>query len=122
MERTSDTLDVMLIDEVATALKITAKQIRRLERRGSFPIPRLAEVGSPPKVRPSAGAAICLWRDLNPDDSLSPSRLVPAAESPDRQGSRPSKPHRPYSALSDLCTPANGGRRPEISLSTAKGA
>ena len=36
MERPSDTLDGMLIDEVASALKITAKQIRRLERRGAL--------------------------------------------------------------------------------------
>jgi hypothetical protein len=36
--------DVMLIDEVAAALKITVKQIRRLEHRGAFPIPR------PPKL------------------------------------------------------------------------
>jgi hypothetical protein len=33
--------EVMLIDEVATALKITRRQIQRLERRGAFPIPRL---------------------------------------------------------------------------------
>ena len=36
--------DVMLIEEVATALKITVKQIRRLERRGEFPIPRLPKL------------------------------------------------------------------------------
>ena len=48
MERPSDTLDVMLIDEVASALKITTKQIRRLERRGAFPIPRLPKLDRHP--------------------------------------------------------------------------
>ena len=42
MERFPETPDVMLIDEVAVALKITAKQIRRLEQRGAFPIPRVS--------------------------------------------------------------------------------
>jgi hypothetical protein len=41
--------DVMLIDDVATALRITAKQIRRLERRGAFPIPRLPKLDRHPR-------------------------------------------------------------------------
>jgi DNA-binding transcriptional MerR regulator len=39
----------MLIDEVAAALRITAKQIRRLERRGAFPIPRLPKLDRHPR-------------------------------------------------------------------------
>lgn len=38
--------DVMLIDEVAAALKIAVKQIRRLERRGGVSDSALAETGS----------------------------------------------------------------------------
>lgn len=49
MEQPSNTSDVMLIDEVATALKITPKQIRRLERRGAFPIPRLPKLDRHPR-------------------------------------------------------------------------
>lgn len=49
MERLPETPDVMLIDEVAAALKITAKQIRRLERRGAFPIPRLPKLDRHPR-------------------------------------------------------------------------
>jgi hypothetical protein len=41
--------DVMLIDEVAAALKITVKQIRRLEHRGAFPIPRLPKLDRHPR-------------------------------------------------------------------------
>jgi len=41
--------DVMLINEVAAALKITPKQIRRLERRGAFPIPRLPKLDRHPR-------------------------------------------------------------------------
>ncbi|HKV99995.1 MAG TPA: MerR family transcriptional regulator [Vicinamibacterales bacterium] len=41
--------DVMLIDEVAATLKITVKQIRRLERRGAFPIPRLPKLDRHPR-------------------------------------------------------------------------
>ena len=41
MERSSNPTSVMLLDDVAEALKITPKQIRRLEHRGAFPIPRL---------------------------------------------------------------------------------
>ena len=54
MEPLSKTPDVMLIDEVATALRISPKQIRRLERRGAFPIPRL------PKLDRHARDARCL--------------------------------------------------------------
>jgi hypothetical protein len=36
--------DVMLLDEVAAVLKISTKQIRRLEQRGAFPIPRLPKL------------------------------------------------------------------------------
>jgi hypothetical protein len=43
------TPEVMLIDEVATALKITPKQIRRLKRRGAFPIPRLPKLDRHPR-------------------------------------------------------------------------
>jgi hypothetical protein len=49
MERSSVTPDVMLIEEVAAALKITAKRIRRLERRGAFPIPRLPKLDRHPR-------------------------------------------------------------------------
>ena len=48
MERSADTA-VMLIDEVAQPLKITPKQIRRLERRGAFPIPRLPKLDRHPR-------------------------------------------------------------------------
>ena len=48
MERSADT-GVMLIDEVARALKITPKQIRRLEQRGAFPIPRLPKLDRHPR-------------------------------------------------------------------------
>jgi hypothetical protein len=54
MDRSADPADVMLIDEVARALKITPKQIRRLEQRGAFPIPRL------PKLDRHARYARCL--------------------------------------------------------------
>jgi hypothetical protein len=47
--RTAERGDVMLIDEVAALLKITAKQIRRLERRGAFPIPRLPKLDRHPR-------------------------------------------------------------------------
>lgn len=49
MERSSNTPDVMLIDEVARLLKITPEQIRRLERRGAFPIPRLPKLDRHPR-------------------------------------------------------------------------
>ena len=49
MESSSVAPDVMLIDEVAAALKITPKQIRRLERRGAFPIPRLPKLDRHPR-------------------------------------------------------------------------
>ena len=49
MDRPADRTDVMLIDEVARALKITPKQIRRLERRGAFPIPRLPKLDRHPR-------------------------------------------------------------------------
>ena len=49
MDRSTDPTDVMLIDEVARALKITPKQIRRLEQRGAFPIPRLAKLDRHPR-------------------------------------------------------------------------
>jgi MerR-like DNA binding protein len=49
MERSDNATDVMLIDEVARALKITPKQIRRLERRGAFPIPRLPKLDRHPR-------------------------------------------------------------------------
>jgi hypothetical protein len=49
MERSAGPTDVMLIDEVARALKITPKQIRRLERRGVFPIPRLPKLDRHPR-------------------------------------------------------------------------
>jgi hypothetical protein len=49
MDRPSTTPDVMLIDEVAAALKITPKQIRRLEHRGAFPIPRLPKLDRHPR-------------------------------------------------------------------------
>ena len=48
MERSADT-GVMLIDEVAQALKITPKQIRRLEQRGALPIPRLPKLDRHPR-------------------------------------------------------------------------
>jgi hypothetical protein len=40
---------IMLIDEVADALKISRKQIGRLERRGAFPIPRLPKLDRHPR-------------------------------------------------------------------------
>ena len=49
MERSASATEVMLIDEVARALKITPKQIRRLERRGAFPIPRLPKLDRHPR-------------------------------------------------------------------------
>jgi hypothetical protein len=49
MEPLSKTPDVMLIDEVAAALRISPKQIRRLERRGAFPIPRLPKLDRHPR-------------------------------------------------------------------------
>jgi hypothetical protein len=36
--------DVMLVDEVAARLRVSVKQIRRLEQRGAFPIPRLPKL------------------------------------------------------------------------------
>ena len=41
--------DVMLIDEVAAVLKISRRQIERLERRGAFPIPRLPNLDRHPR-------------------------------------------------------------------------
>jgi len=49
MDTPSNHNDVMLIEEVAEALRITAKQIRRLERRGAFPIPRLPKLDRHPR-------------------------------------------------------------------------
>lgn len=49
MDTPSSQQDVMLIEEVAEALRITAKQIRRLERRGVFPIPRLPKLDRHPR-------------------------------------------------------------------------
>jgi hypothetical protein len=49
MEQSSNGAEVMLIDEVAAALNITPKQIRRLERRGAFPIPRLPKLDRHPR-------------------------------------------------------------------------
>ena len=49
MDRPSGVRDVMLIKEVAEALRITPKQIRRLERRGAFPIPRLPKLDRHPR-------------------------------------------------------------------------
>jgi predicted DNA-binding transcriptional regulator AlpA len=40
---------IMLIDEVADTLKISRKQIERLERRGAFPIPRLPKLDRHPR-------------------------------------------------------------------------
>jgi len=40
---------IMLIDEVANVLKISRKQIERLERRGAFPIPRLPKLDRHPR-------------------------------------------------------------------------
>ncbi len=84
MERPPDTLDVMLIDEVAGALKIRAKQIRRLERRGAFPIPRLPKLDRHPRY---ARALVQRFasRNLNPDDPPSPSRTRSTTESPNRR-------------------------------------
>jgi DNA-binding transcriptional MerR regulator len=39
----------MLIEEVAEALRITPTQIRRLESRGAFPIPRLPKLDRHPR-------------------------------------------------------------------------
>lgn len=49
MSREQRPVDVMLIEEVAEALKITPKQIRRLEHRGVFPIPRLPKLDRHPR-------------------------------------------------------------------------
>ena len=49
MDHSANSTDVMLIDEVARALKITPKQIRRLEQRGAFPIPRLPKLDRHPR-------------------------------------------------------------------------
>lgn len=49
VERSARQDDVLLIDEVAAVLKITTKQIRRLERRGAFPIPRLPKLDRHPR-------------------------------------------------------------------------
>jgi hypothetical protein len=49
MSREPHPVDVMLIEEVAEALKITPKQIRRLEHRGAFPIPRLPKLDRHPR-------------------------------------------------------------------------
>lgn len=49
MSREQRPVDVMLIEEVAEALKITPKQIRRLEHRGAFPIPRLPKLDRHPR-------------------------------------------------------------------------
>jgi len=49
MDTPSNQKDVMLIEEVAEALRITPKQIRRLERRGVFPIPRLPKLDRHPR-------------------------------------------------------------------------
>jgi hypothetical protein len=47
--RPSNPKDVMLIQEVAEALRITPKQSRRLENRGAFPIPRLPKLDRHPR-------------------------------------------------------------------------
>ena len=49
MDRPANPKDVMLIEEVAQALRITPKQIRRLESRGAFPIPRLPKLDRHPR-------------------------------------------------------------------------
>ena len=49
MNREPHPVEVMLIEEVAEALKITPKQIRRLEHRGAFPIPRLPKLDRHPR-------------------------------------------------------------------------
>ena len=49
MDGPSNAKDVMLIEEVAEALRITPKQIRRLESRGAFPIPRLPKLDRHPR-------------------------------------------------------------------------
>jgi hypothetical protein len=49
MDRPSNPRDVMLIEEVAEALRITPKQIRRLEIRGAFPVPRLPKLDRHPR-------------------------------------------------------------------------
>jgi hypothetical protein len=36
--------EVLLVEDVAAALKISVKQIRKLEARGAFPIPRLPKL------------------------------------------------------------------------------
>jgi hypothetical protein len=47
--RIVDIRSVMLIDELTEALKITPKQIRRLEHCGAFPIPRLPKLDRHPR-------------------------------------------------------------------------
>lgn len=64
MERSATATDVMLIDEVARALRITPKQIRRLERRGAFPIPRLPKLDRHPRY------ARCLVERFAAGDAL----------------------------------------------------
>jgi MerR HTH family regulatory protein len=49
LERGTQSDDVLLIDELAAILKITRKQIERLERRGAFPIPRLTKLDRHPR-------------------------------------------------------------------------
>lgn len=57
--------DVMLVDEVAALLKISRKQIERLERRGAFPIPRLPKLD-----RHARYARALVERFAGGDDSL----------------------------------------------------
>jgi len=41
--------DVMFLHEVASALRVSPKQIQRLEKRGAFPIPRMPKLDRHPR-------------------------------------------------------------------------
>jgi hypothetical protein len=78
MERSASATEVMLIDEVARALKITPKQIRRLERRG-LPDSATAKARPPSALRSLPGRALRSRRSTAAYDASSPHRLVQTA-------------------------------------------
>ena len=80
MELSSNAADVMLIDEVARVLKITPKQIRRLERRGAFPIPRLPKLDRHPRYSRALVKRFALGGIPAADDPPTPRRVGLAAK------------------------------------------
>ncbi len=88
MDRSAEPGDVMLIDEVARAVKATLKQIRRLEQRGAFPIPRRPKLDRHPRLCPAIGRALRFGRSAADHDPSSPNRLK-AVGAPSEAASAP---------------------------------